>query len=212
MAGRRVAGVVGATIFAVAALTTVPSPVAAECPGHWGRWPSFREVAPTAARVVIGRVTRDADPRNFQPGLDGGVPGHAVVNKTLIPNPTGTWRAEWTAIFELEVHEVMRGGDHPGDSIVVSYLKPGFALSGLCGGGAYLSALPGAVMALAFGGHDTRGHTGVNTAAWVVGGEGGECGCALTEAERMTIPEIRRLMGLLPADPIGSARGPVWQR
>ena len=61
MAVRLVTGVLAAATFAVVALIGTPRPVAAECTSGFDRWPPFRELAPSATRIVVGTVVAAYD-------------------------------------------------------------------------------------------------------------------------------------------------------
>lgn len=129
------------TTLVLAALLVHATPAVAECTGQANRWPAFDDVAPTARRVVMGRVT-----------------------STNKGNETDD-----SPVFTLEVEEVLRGTAPA--VIEVSSLRSELPLRGgpACRRDATLRAGPGDRIALALGGLLPGIKGRVNTAVWIEG-------------------------------------------
>jgi hypothetical protein len=133
--------ITGGVLAGAVLMLALTRPVAAECTGQPNSWPAFTAIAPTANRVIIGRVTRGDD--QFESG------SHVA--------------------YIVRVVEVLRGSAP--DTIRVSGLRSGLALSGnqSCREAAYLSARVGDVIAIAFDGRVEGSDRPVTGAAWITG-------------------------------------------
>jgi hypothetical protein len=116
-------------------------PALGECASQGNVWPKFTEVAPTAQRIVIGRVFEGRD--QFERG--------------------------YHIVYGLEIQEVLRGSA-PAE-IEIDALRSGMPLTGTvaCQEDAYLAARVGHVIAIAFQGHVAGVPGRVTTAAWIEG-------------------------------------------
>jgi hypothetical protein len=116
-------------------------PALAECVNQDNIWPKFTDVAPTAQRIVIGRVIQGAD--QFEGGYHVG--------------------------YRMAIQNVLRGSA-PAE-MEIHGLRSGVPLIGsvACQEDAYLAGKVGHVIAIAFHGHVAGVPGRVTTAAWIEG-------------------------------------------
>ena len=139
---------IAAVVLLLIGLVAVTPPDAVQADHGCARapWPSFREVGPSAERIVVGTVAEDL----YQPDADP------------------TW---W---FRLEVEEVLRGA--PVDTLEVRALKSGvpkrLATDPHCDENPDLQARVGDRIAIAFDGHMGDVKRPVTTVAFIEGRRG----------------------------------------
>lgn len=172
--GRGIAALLVAALLGVAATLTGAAPAAADHGCHVVRWPAFREIAPTARRIIVGTV--------IAPASD--IPEIRDVDDM---RRYGDW--DPADSFRLRVDEVLRGSAPR--SIEITRLRSGLPPKDPrpeCDG---LAAKVGDRIALALKGR-LEGHRGrISTVAWIEG----RPSISGQPAQRLTIGEVRRLAG-----------------
>lgn len=173
-ARRWLVAMVLAVLLATGLTMTAASPVFADHGCIVARWPAFKNIAPTARRVVVGTVTESLSPahpdlRAWQYGLT---------------DPSDK--------FRLRVDEVLRGAAP--EIIEVRRLRSGLPLRDKRPGCRYLTAKVGDRIAIAYRGR-LKGATGrYTTVAWIEG----RPGISGEPAERLSLGRIRSLSGHEP--------------
>lgn len=144
------------------------APTVAECVGQPNRWPSFRAVAPTAQRIIVGTVIGGAD--QFDHG------SHVA--------------------YRLRVEEVLKGRSSP-TVVGISGLRSHVPLRGssACRADSYASARVDDRIAIAYGGRIRGVKDRVNAVAWIAGRPDP---FHARGAERLSLRTVRRIAGHAP--------------